>query len=147
MQTVLARHAEWVGGEPDGRRANLSGRDLRGANLGGANLREADLWNAVAVDQARNWHEVKLDAPEQAAMARLKMMIPPAEYQRYVNYGVCYVEGAWFSRNELVQLPDGWYCMAVQSAEPLPPTDRLMHRILWWRKGEAAFKTKAERRY
>ena len=48
IKKVLALHADWLRGKPDGVRAdlrvaNLSGAHLRGADLRGANLFEADL--------------------------------------------------------------------------------------------------------
>ena len=48
---VLAEHGLWLAGEPQGRRAdltgaNLTGADLTGANLTGANLTDAYLYGA-----------------------------------------------------------------------------------------------------
>lgn len=40
---VLAEHGLWLAGEPQGRRANLTGADLYGANLARANLYGAKL--------------------------------------------------------------------------------------------------------
>ena len=38
MPKILAAHAKWLGGDPDGSRANLRDADLSGANLRDANL-------------------------------------------------------------------------------------------------------------
>lgn len=46
LQNVLKLHQKWINNEPDGKRANLWGADLREANLWGANLWEADLREA-----------------------------------------------------------------------------------------------------
>ena len=46
LDEILALHLKWLKDEPDGKRANLGGANLRGANLGGANLRGADLRGA-----------------------------------------------------------------------------------------------------
>ena len=43
---VLAEHGLWLAGEPQGRRANLTGANLTGANLYGANLARANLYGA-----------------------------------------------------------------------------------------------------
>jgi len=43
---ILQLHRLWVGGSPDGERANLYGANLRSANLRYANLRGADLYGA-----------------------------------------------------------------------------------------------------
>ena len=46
MPKILAAHAKWLGGDPDGSRANLRAAYLRDANLSGANLRCANLSGA-----------------------------------------------------------------------------------------------------
>lgn len=43
---VLAEHGLWLAGEPQGRRANLTGANLTGAYLTGAYLTGADLTRA-----------------------------------------------------------------------------------------------------
>ena len=43
---VLAEHGLWLAGEPQGRRANLTGANLTGADLYGANLARANLYGA-----------------------------------------------------------------------------------------------------
>lgn len=45
ISKVLHEHAKWIKGN-GGKRANLSGADLRGSNLSGANLRCANLHSA-----------------------------------------------------------------------------------------------------
>ena len=46
LNRVLARHAAWLRGDPDGERANLRDADLRNADMRNADLRVADLTNA-----------------------------------------------------------------------------------------------------
>ena len=46
LDRVLARHAAWLRGDPDGERANLRDADLRNADMRNADLRVADLTNA-----------------------------------------------------------------------------------------------------
>lgn len=51
LKIVLAKHAAWLNGEDGGKRADLSGANLRdtelsGVNLRNANLRDTDLWGA-----------------------------------------------------------------------------------------------------
>ena len=46
LKKILAEHAAWRLGEPNGSRANLSGANLTGADLSGANLTRADLEGA-----------------------------------------------------------------------------------------------------
>ena len=43
---VLAEHGLWLAGEPQGRRANLTGANLTDAYLYGADLTGADLYGA-----------------------------------------------------------------------------------------------------
>jgi uncharacterized protein YjbI with pentapeptide repeats len=43
LKIALEKHAKWVRGEKDGKRANLRGADLGYANLRGADLSYADL--------------------------------------------------------------------------------------------------------
>ena len=43
LKTILEEHAKFLIDPTTGKRANLSGSDLRGANLSGANLRDANL--------------------------------------------------------------------------------------------------------
>lgn len=46
LNKILDLHKKWLGNNPDGVRANLSGADLRGANLSVADLRAANLSGA-----------------------------------------------------------------------------------------------------
>ena len=46
LNLILAAHAEWLAGSKKGKRANLSGCDLRRADLREADLSEADLSEA-----------------------------------------------------------------------------------------------------
>ena len=51
LKDILSKHLAWLRGEPEGKRAdlsgaNLSGADLSGANLSGANLSGANLYGA-----------------------------------------------------------------------------------------------------
>ena len=46
LDNILKKHTLWVENESGGKRANLSGANLRGANLSGANLRGANLRGA-----------------------------------------------------------------------------------------------------
>ncbi len=46
IREVIEAHRRWLQGEPDGRRADLAGADLRGANLRDVNLRGADIRGA-----------------------------------------------------------------------------------------------------
>ena len=51
LALILDKHKKWLNDDPDGKRADLSGADLRGASLSdadlsGANLRRADLSDA-----------------------------------------------------------------------------------------------------
>ena len=43
LKTILDAHALYLRGDPSGKRANLSGANLRNADLSYANLRNADL--------------------------------------------------------------------------------------------------------
>ena len=43
LKTILDLHTKWIRKEPDGKRADLSWRDLRFANLSGVDLHGADL--------------------------------------------------------------------------------------------------------
>ena len=46
LQEILRKHKLWLNGEPDGKKADLSGADLYRANLTGANLTMANLTEA-----------------------------------------------------------------------------------------------------
>ena len=46
LKTILDLHAKWIRKEPDGKRADLSWRNLRFANLSGVDLHGADLTGA-----------------------------------------------------------------------------------------------------
>ena len=46
LKNVLELHRKWINDEPDGKRADLRGADLREADLRGANLRDANLRGA-----------------------------------------------------------------------------------------------------
>ena len=46
LSEILKKHELWIKVDPEGKRADLSGANLRGANLSGANLRGADLSGA-----------------------------------------------------------------------------------------------------
>ena len=46
LAEILGKHGKWLRSETGGKRANLSGADLRGAGLSGANLRGANLSGA-----------------------------------------------------------------------------------------------------
>ena len=46
IDKILQDHEKWLNCEPDGKKADLTGADLRWADLTGANLREADLTGA-----------------------------------------------------------------------------------------------------
>ena len=46
LKNVLELHRKWINDEPDGKRADLRGTDLREANLWRADLRDADLRGA-----------------------------------------------------------------------------------------------------
>ena len=46
LPKILADHAAWLRGEPNGERANLMGADLRGADLSRADLSKASLYGA-----------------------------------------------------------------------------------------------------
>ena len=46
LKTILDAHALYLRGDPSGKRANLSGANLRNADLSYANLRNADLTGA-----------------------------------------------------------------------------------------------------
>ena len=46
LNGVLEKHEKWLGGDNEGKMANLRGADLSVANLSGANLRGADLSGA-----------------------------------------------------------------------------------------------------
>ena len=46
LKTILDLHEKWIRKEPDGKRADLSWRDLRFANLSGVDLHGADLTRA-----------------------------------------------------------------------------------------------------
>ena len=46
LDEILALHSKWRNGEPEGRRADLSGADLSGADLSGADLYGANLSGA-----------------------------------------------------------------------------------------------------
>ena len=46
LKTILARHLEWLKGNAEGERADLSRADLSRANLSGANLSGANLSDA-----------------------------------------------------------------------------------------------------
>ncbi len=50
LTEILARHAQWLKGDPSGVRANLARADLTDANLTGANLTDADLTDADLTD-------------------------------------------------------------------------------------------------
>lgn len=43
LALILDKHKKWLNDDPDGKRANLSGANLRRANLSGADLRSADI--------------------------------------------------------------------------------------------------------
>jgi len=81
----------------------------------------------------------KQTVSEGKSRKRLKTLIDPNEYVRYERFGYCVVEGAIFGMMELVGTPTGWYCVTIESPEPLPHTDRLIHRLMLWRKGEDNF--------
>ena len=153
IKAVLVAHLAWLRNEPGGvrasligaslDRASLDGASLIGASLNGASLDGASLDRAslvgASLDFCSTWNAVKWSGAERVAMSRLKTLIPPEEYARYERYAVFAVEGAFFGRHEWVGLPTGWYCVAVNSPEPLPSTDRLIHRLLLWRNGREAF--------
>jgi uncharacterized protein YjbI with pentapeptide repeats len=46
LDKILKDHQKWLNGEPNGRRADLSGADLSGADLSGADLSGANLYGA-----------------------------------------------------------------------------------------------------
>ena len=46
LKEILDSHKKWLNDEPDGKKANLSGANLRYADLSGANLRFANLSGA-----------------------------------------------------------------------------------------------------
>ena len=50
LRVITKKHMQYLNGELDGRKADLSDADLRGANLRGANLRGADLIDADLSD-------------------------------------------------------------------------------------------------
>jgi len=167
LKEVLELHKDWVFSESDGKKADLRSADLRSANLRSANLRSADLRSAdlrSADLRSANLHsadlryanlhsadlssanfiytkldQIKINVPEEKARERLKTLISPEEYQRYINFGICFIEGAMFGLMELTQTPTGWFCLDIQSPDPLPVTDRVIHRILLWRKGQGEF--------
>src|SRR5437016_5999362 len=43
LKPILELHAKWLRGEPDGKKANLSGSDLSGSDLRWSDLRGSDL--------------------------------------------------------------------------------------------------------
>ena len=60
LTKILASHAAYLRGEPDGQRANLRSANLSDANLSGANLRGADLSgakfsNTTIIETGETW--------------------------------------------------------------------------------------------
>ena len=165
LKNVLDEHLEWLNGtgskqanlsgadltEANLSRANLSRANLSGANLSWANLSWANLSRANLSRANLSWANLrfanifytkwthKLDPAEEIAHQRLMTLIPPDEYTRFKNFGHCFIEGAMFGLMEVVGTPTGWYCVDINSPESLPHTDRMIHRILLWRKGPEAF--------
>ena len=43
LALILDKHKKWLNDDPDGKRADLRGADMRAANLSGADLRGANL--------------------------------------------------------------------------------------------------------
>jgi len=163
LLAVIVAHGQWLQGDKYGCQANLRGTNLRGADLREANLRGADLGEANlrgadlggtdlggtdlggADLQFCRFEQVVWPQEELTAMARLRTLIPPDAYGWYRIWGQFHLDGAQFGRFEFVGLPEGWYCTTIDSPQPLPPTDRLIHRLLLYRKGKAHFLTIANK--
>ena len=131
------------------RGANLRGANLEGANLGGANLRDADLRDAnlwgANIFFAINWNKQLIGKEEKQAQGLLRKNLSKSQFEMYELLGMFTEEDAFFSRDELVRTPKGIFCVEIKG--DCPPSDRILHRLLLWRKSREEFYEIAERQF
>ena len=131
LAEILAKNRAWLNDEEGGKRANLSGDDLRGADLSGADLRGADLSGAKGLLSAANYMEAHFERVE-------------AGYIAYKTFGGLYVppktwkieQGAIIS--EVVNSDRCTTCGSGVNVAPLEwarkkyPTDTIWKVLIRW---------------